>query len=226
LPRTKKIPDAREIGLPTGGHDEQGRSVEAHPLFPEIYDLLRHHFSPETVARTLQWQYREALENMPPLPSARTMHRWRRRHMPPGDLLPPSLVEDKLAQVDAKIDLWQSLQNVYQVAEDRLARALDTEEMLQGLPLSSVDRAFETLLRCAELLLRTGQDLGLYPRWGVTGARFSMPMGANDRFGADELTDEEIAAMFGALYEKRTGRPAPQFSRSLSPRGSGSESRS
>jgi len=174
LPRTRKIPDAREIGLPAGGDDEQGRSAEAHPLFPEIYDLLQHHFSPETVVRALQWQHGEALERMPPLPSARTIHRWRQRHMPAADLLPPRLLEKKLEEVDIKIDLFKSLQQAYQVAEDRLAKGLGTEEMLQGLPLSSVDRAFETLLRVGEQLWKVGQDLGLYPRFGIAGARFNI----------------------------------------------------
>jgi hypothetical protein len=211
LPRSKKIPDAHEIGLPPGGDDQQGRSVEAHPLFPEIYDLLQHCFRPETVVLTLQWRYAEDLHRMPPLPSTRTIRRWRERHMPPGDLLPPSLVAEKLTQADAKVDLWQELQNVYQVAEDRLARALSTEEMLQGVPLLATDRAFLTLLRVAQQLWSVGQDLGLYPRWGLPGARVNVSQPAGNPLGEDEFTEEEIAAVAAALHEKRTGEPAPQF---------------
>jgi hypothetical protein len=39
-----------------------------------------------------------------------------------------------------------------------------------------------------------------------------MPLGADDRFGADEITEEEMVAVMDAVYEKRTGRPAPQLS--------------
>jgi hypothetical protein len=209
VPRARKVPHAAEIGLPAGGDDQQGRCVEVHPLFGEIYELLRDRFSPETVVHMLQWRYGEALERMPPLPSARTIHRWRRRHMPPGDLLPPSLVGQKLKEMDVKVDLWKALQNAYRLAEDRLHKALITEQTLQGVPLSSTDRAIETVLRVGEQLWKVGQDLGLYPRWGVQVGQVNVYLHVGKETGGGELDDEEIAAVAAALSEKRPGQLRP-----------------
>jgi hypothetical protein len=204
----KKIADAADLGLPTTPEDGLGQSLEEHPLFSEIYDLLCNRFSPETVVRMLQWQYGDALEKTP-LPSARTIHRWRLNRMPAADLLPPGLLEKKLGEIPVKVDMFQSLQNVYRAAEDRLSKAIESEEPLQGIPLPVIDKAFETLSRIGELLWKVGQDLGLYPRAGG-GAQFGVfvPLG---RPPLGEPTDDEITAVVAAVFQKRTGRERPQL---------------
>jgi len=206
-PRNKKVPDAEKIGLPAGTEDRFGESVEAHPLFGEIHDLLCHRFSGETIVGMLRWQYGDLLEKAP-LPSARTITRWRDRHMPPGEILPPGLVERKLKQLDTKIDLLKSLQQVYRLAEDRLSRATQTEEGLPA-PMPGVDRAVETLLRVGEMMWRIGQDIGVNPRSGPS-AQFGvfLPVGTP---AIGEPTDDEITAVVAAVFQKRTGREPPQL---------------
>lgn len=155
-----------------------GRSVEEHPLYEEILELARHRFTPESIVKLLQWQYRAAFENetLPPLPTVRTFHRWRNERMPDADVLPPRVLEARLKRLDRKVDLLQQLQDLYTAQENRVAAMLQSQE---GFPLlmPAVDRAVETLLKIAEQLWRVGQDMGLYPRgpgatvaMGVKGA--------------------------------------------------------
>ena len=205
--RNKKVPDAEKIGLPVGAEDRFGESVEQHPLFEEIHELLRHRFSPETIVSMMRWQYGQLLEQTP-LPSARTISRWRDRHMPPAEILPPGLVERKLKDLDVKIDLFQSLQQVYRLAEERLARATETEGGLPA-PMPGVDKAVETLLRVGEMMWRIGQDIGVNPRSGPS-AQFGvfLPMGTPP---TGEPTDDEITAVVAAVFQKRTGREPPQL---------------
>jgi hypothetical protein len=207
MARRKKV-DADELGLLAAPDDGLGQSLEGHPLFDEIYELLRNRFSPETIVRMLQWQYGDALEKTP-LPSSRTIHRWRLKRMPPSDLLPPGLLESKLGEIPVKVDLFQSLQNAYRTAEERLARAVESEAPLQGIPLPVTDKAFETVVRVGELLLKVGQDLGLYPRAGG-GAQFGvfLPL---DTPPLGQPTDDEITAVVAAVFQKRTGLERPQL---------------
>lgn len=207
MPAHKKVPDATEIGLPAGAEDRFGQAVEQHPLFDEIYELLRHRFSPQTIVSMMRWQYGQLLEKTP-LPSARTISRWRDRHMPAAEILPSGLVERKLKDLEVKVDLFRSLQQVYRLLEDRLCRSMQTEE---GLPASmpSVDKDVETLLRVGEMMWRIGQDIGVNPRSGPS-AQFGvfLPMGTPP---TGEPTDDEITAVVAAVFQKRTGREPPQL---------------
>jgi hypothetical protein len=116
------------------------------------------------------------------------------------------LVERKLKELDVKIDLFQSLQRAYQLAEDRLFWAMHTE---QGLPVAAVDKAAETLLRVGDMMWRIGQDIGVNPRPGGS-AQFGVfvPMGTP---AIGEPTDDEITAVVAAVFQKRTGREPPQL---------------
>lgn len=145
-----------------------GKKVEQHPLFEEIAELCRHRFSPETIVRMLSWQYREALEagRLPPLPGFRTIHRWREHQMPAADLLPQRLVEAQLGRMEVKIDVFQSLQQVYTLVENRVARHLAVEEKM-NLPIPGLDRAVESLLKVGSQLWQVGQDIGAYPKAGI-----------------------------------------------------------
>jgi hypothetical protein len=194
--------------LPPGAEDRFGESVEQHPLFGEIRELLRYRFSAETIVGMMRWQYGQLLEQTP-LPSARTITRWRDRHMPPGDIMPAGLVERKLKDIEVKVDLFRSLQQVYRLAEDRLSRATETEEGLPA-PMPGVDKAVETLLRVGDMFWKVGQDLGIYPRSGGGGAQFGVfiPVGTPP---LGEPTDDEITAVVAAVFQKRTGRELPQL---------------
>lgn len=191
------------------GQNDLGRSLEEHPLFEEIEELLRHRFSPDTIIRMIEWRYGpEQLEKMPPLPSRRTLHRWRSQHMPPADLLPARLVEQKLQQLELKVDLFKSLQNVYVLAEDRVARALGTEEELV-VPMPGTDKALESLLAVGELMWRVGQDIGANPR----GARAPVNVFMAGRLSTDAPSEEEMLVVARALYKLQTGQEPPDFSR-------------
>lgn len=145
-----------------------GKKVEQHPLFEEIAELCRHRFSPETIVRILSWQYRDAIEagRLPPLPGFRTIHRWREHQMAPAELLPPRLVEQQLERIETKVDVFQSLQQVYTIAENRIARHIALEEKME-LPVPGLDRALETLLKVGSQLWQVGQDIGAYPKAGI-----------------------------------------------------------
>jgi hypothetical protein len=118
------------------------------------------------------------------------------------------LVERKLKDLDVKVDLFRSLQQVYRLAEERLARATETEEGLPA-PMPGVDKAVETLLRVGDMLWRIGQDIGLNPRPGGS-AQFGvfLPLGTPP---LGEPTDDEITAVVAAVFQKRTGREPPQL---------------
>ena len=207
MPARKKAPDPPDLALPPGAEDKFGQSVEQHPLFDEIHELLRYRFSAETIVGMMRWQYGQLLEQTP-LPSARTITRWRDRHMAPGDILPAGLVERKLKDLEVKVDLFRSLQQVYRLAEERLARATETEEGLPA-PMPGVDKAVETLLRVGDMMWRIGQDIGVNPRPGGS-AQFGVfvPLGTPP---LGEPTDDEITAVVAAVFQKRTGREPPQL---------------
>ena len=139
--------------------------VEQHPLFEEIYELARNRYSPENKVRLLQYQHAAEFEagELPPLPHVRTIRRWLKNRMPEKDMLPLRVLEAKLQTLDRKIDLMRSHQQLYTVAEDRVARLMGLEENLP-VPLPGIDRAIETLLKIGTQVWRVGQDLGLYPR--------------------------------------------------------------
>lgn len=147
------------------GRTGDGKVVESHPLYEEIYDLACNRYSSESIVRMLQYQHAAEFESgeIPPLPNVRTIHRWRRHRTPEKDVLPLRVLQQKLDSLDQKIDLMQATQQLYAVAEDRVARLTSVEENLD-LPLPGVDQAIQTLLKIGEQLWRLGQDVGLYPR--------------------------------------------------------------
>lgn len=159
--------------LPPGATN-LGKVVEEHPLFDEIYERLRHHQSPDFVLRTLDQEYSRELRDgtMKALPAVRSVRNWIILHMPPQDFLPPSQLDEKLENIELKIDLFQSLQKAYQTAENRLVKHLETEETM-AIPVPGIDKAYETLLRIGDQVWRIGQDLGLYPRAVDTGPHAS-----------------------------------------------------
>jgi hypothetical protein len=147
--------------------NELGRSVEEHPLFPQILDLLRRRFSAPAVLRALRGEHAAELRTMPPLPSVSTLQRYRSQKMPAKELLPASLLQTKLRQLEMRVDMGNSLQGLYQLAEDRAVRAFKTEEGLPQ-PIPGTDRALQTVIKLAELICRVGRDLGLHPRPGAS----------------------------------------------------------
>jgi hypothetical protein len=117
-------------------------------------------------------------------------------------------VERKLKDIEVKVDLFRSLQQVYRLAEDRLSRATETEEGLPAL-MPGVDKAVETLLRVGDMMWRIGQDIGVNPRSGPS-PQFGVfiPLGTPP---LGEPTDDEITAVVAAVFQKRTGREPPQL---------------
>lgn len=197
---TKKKPPPKPPATGSG----LGKSVEKHPLFHEIYEMLCKRWSSHTVIRVLEDRYQAQFVSgeYRPLPDASTIRRYRQYHLPPGEVLPPSLIEEKLDNLDVQVDLFKSLHLAYRVAEDRIARHAATEEDL-ALPMSGLDRAYETLLKTGQLLWQVGQDLGLYPRGSVVDVR-NVAMGPGARstsnlfvFNGEKksvhvMTDEEM----------------------------------
>lgn len=157
----------RSVGRPKKmlAETNSGRLIEQHPLFDEVRDMLAHHFNTETIVRMLETRFQVGFQNgsLPPLPSARTIRRWREEHMPGTAFLPESVIQTKLKNVDIQIDYYQSLQRVYSLAEDRVARFATVEDDFP-MPLPGLKDAFETLLKVGEQMWKIGQDMGLYPR--------------------------------------------------------------
>ena len=142
-----------------------GKAVEKHPLYEEIYELARSRFSGDSIVRLLQYRHAAEFEagTLPPLPHARTVYRFLRERMPEKDVLPLRELVVKLNSLDRKVDLVEQLQHLYMVAEDRVARLMEMERPLP-FPIPGLDKAVETLLKVSTQLWRVGQDLGMYPR--------------------------------------------------------------
>jgi hypothetical protein len=181
-------------------------TLKNHPLFEQIDEYLRARYSPQTVLSMLAREYASELDRMPPLPSARTLERYRQEQIPEADLLPRRLIERRLEGVNRKVDLWQSLQDLYVMAEERVAKLAAIEDQLQ-LPVPGVDKVFATVLAVGKQMWEVGQDLGVYPRQGRSPtASFAPGRGTDD---TDDVTDEEIEMYASALYLKRTGKQPP-----------------
>lgn len=208
----------KKMGRPRNpkGLQGTGKVIESHPLFDEMYHMLENNFSAETVVRLLMFQHAEDLQDpsYPPLPSTRSIDRWRVEHLPPRQALPGTIVDRKLANIDIKVDLFGTLQRQLAIAEGRLERHVETEQSL-SLPIPGVDKAAETVLRTGELLWRVGQDLGIYPRavaldamreaLGMAGPHasaqaFLFQIGGETKT-AEQMTDEELDFVEGELVK-------------------------
>lgn len=211
----------KKMGRPrslTGAKDGTGKIIESHPLFDEMYHMLENNFSAETVVRLLMFQHQEEFQNpsYPPLPSTRSINRWRVDHLPPQMALKGSIVERRLATIDVKVDLFASLQRQFAIAEGRFERAVETEKGLTLL-LPGVDKAAETVLKTGDLLRQVGQDLGVYPRVAQLEAMREMFSGSHasaqaivfqingDTKTVQQMTDEELASARTAIIEGDVG---------------------
>ena len=186
--------------------------VRIHPLRDQIDSYLRDHYSPRTVLRLLETEYGERLEEMPPLPSVRSIERYRANHVLTHDLLPAHLIEQRLQDIGPKIDMFGSLQQAFRLAEDRLARLYEAEEAFPfGLP--AFDKACAALVRLGELLWRVGQDLGIYPRAslafpypGTAEPRVSNQGVVDSASEFDDMTDEDWEHLFPEVQRARALR--------------------
>lgn len=200
---TKKRPKTHGRPKNKPGQSRAGRVLEEHPLFDEIHDLLKHAWAPETVWRQIGHLYADELSSgrMKALPSSRTISRWRDDHMAPTGTFPERLLEKKLGGMEAKIDLFQSLQKMYVVAENRMAKSAEAEENLP-FPHPGIDRAMDTVMKIADQLWRVGQDLGLFPRGipldtrEVSASAKSIVFLVNgETQSLDVMTDSQVDAM-------------------------------
>jgi len=203
-------PEKGHIPPPVKQQVELGRAsvLKEHPLFDEIDNMLRSRYSPTTVVSLLRWQYGDAIGKMPPLPSVRTLERYRADEIAEVDLLPARLIEKRVASLNTKLDLFESLTNLYITAEERLARVLEVED---GFPMvvPGVDKAYETALAIAQVLWRIGQDIGIHPRGGRTVFAPSVRATAVE----ESISDEEMENVIAALYFRRHGRLPPELNR-------------
>jgi hypothetical protein len=139
-----------------------GSSLKSHPLFEEIDNLLRTRYNPTSILKLLAFVYSARMDKLPPLPSARTLERYRQREIPEVDLLPARLIEKRIEKINRSVDVFASVQLVYVAAEARLARLLEQEDRLPW-PMSDVDKAFATVGEAGDQLWRIGQDIGVFP---------------------------------------------------------------
>lgn len=200
----------------------RGRTLEDHPLFEEMYEMMRYHFSPETVWSLIRHRYGDEYQGVP-LPSQRTLYRWRESYMPDTELLPTRLVFRRLEGVAPKVDLHSRLTQLYEESERRLQRINQLEENMGGVPIPGFERAMEVHLRLSEHLWKIAQDLGMAPRLhtgpavqvGVfVGGGPTKPQVARDEVG----TDEQMAAA-DALFRAKFDRDPPDIEGEVISRG-------
>jgi len=203
------LPAIPAMKKPRGRGGLGGTTLRDYPLFEDIDEYLRARYSSLTILRLLQWQYGDDLEQgrIPPLPSARTLDRYRAAEIPEADLLPRRLIEARLEGLNKKVDLFKSLEELYITAEERVARALQTEDSF-NMPVPGTDKAYETVLAVAEQLWKIGQEIGVYPRHGRTFVALSS---GGALIATEDPTDEQIELVAAVLYHQRTGRMPPSF---------------
>jgi hypothetical protein len=132
-------------------------TVATSPLEPEIRELLVSGWSPERVYEYLVGQYGEEA-----VPSAKAMDRYRIRHIPPGDVLPGSMIKRALKGLRHRVDALKLLDDLIWAQEHRVARMWERERQT-GEDDPKMDSALRTLLEYIRERYRLGQELGLTP---------------------------------------------------------------
>jgi hypothetical protein len=100
---------------------QRGKTVKSHPQVKKIEAMLKSGYSP---SRVCDW-----LEDMGFKPvSVQTIRAYRDNFLDAKLILPPSVYEKKIKQLDVHIDTLRELYNLIAIQKIRLAPLLETED--------------------------------------------------------------------------------------------------
>lgn len=177
------------------------RVVEKSPLYDLIDEMVQDGWGATAILRNLRATYGLDVE----LPAYRTLATYVEKHRPVATQIPPRMLEEKVAKLDQKIELYGRLSAFLRLIENRLLRGMDTEEKMEGLLNPQVDRAVETWLSILNTLWDAGVALGIYPRRPrQPAAQLDVAMSMAARYERVDLRErlQAIAAETGMSVEE------------------------
>jgi hypothetical protein len=179
--------------------------VSRHELFSELEAMLQDRLSPATALALLRHEYAADLAagTLAPLPSIRSVERWRATALPDAYLLPKRLLEKKLDQVNVRLDLVKSLELVYVALEERAAGLLD-----RAAAAGELVQVVASMLATSRELRATVAQLGIWPG-GLPSRGVYVPSDALD--DGETPSNEEIEVVAAAFYLRRKGRLPPDI---------------
>ena len=169
----------------------------------EINECLKSGWSPDFINLWLKLQCRdEAAE----IPSVRAMYRYRKRYIPVDQVVPASVIKEKLKGIEYKVDLLPILARAIWALEQRFGANWEREQdTANGVASPNTDRAAATLLEYLREYRRVAQDLGIMP---AQDDRLQVEMQHTQRL---EVREEDLPDLIEALKLAKGQLPPGQW---------------
>lgn len=175
-------------------------SVVPSPFRQEIEELLKSGWSAERIRSFLHARDGTGVH----LPSSKAIERFRQRHIPPGAVIPASLIKQALKGLHYRVDTLKLLDELIWAQQQRVARLWDREQQA-GKPEPQLDAALRTVLEYLRERHRVAQELGVERRAGGT-TRMEVHQSQ-----VLEMPESHLQAIFSLLQRRREPGVAPSL---------------
>lgn len=133
--------------------------------------------------------------------SLETLRRYRREHLKATDIVPASLIDQKLEQFSIGVDVLAELEAIAAMQVERVLEARKLEKDMELL-MAPTEGAIASLRSTLESIYKKKKELGL----------LEVELPEEDGDGGEESSEQMVAVLLGAVLEKLSDSPSSSSS--------------